>query len=67
MNERILRALYNLGVEAQLDYEQDCPSIAWEETAQGHSWLELQEAISEKLYELADEDDASTWFADELY
>ena len=67
MNERILRALYNLGVEAQLDYEHDCPILPWEETPQGHAWSELQEAISEKLYELADEEDPSTWFADELY
>ena len=67
MNERILRALYNLGVEAQLDYEHDCPILPWEETPQGHAWSELQEAISEKLYELADEEDTSTWFADELY
>ena len=67
MNERILKALYNLGVEAQLDYEHDCPILPWEETPQGYAWLELQEAISEKLFELADEEDPSTWFADELY
>ena len=69
MNERILKALYNMAVDAQLDYEDTDISklIPWEESSHGYSFVELQDAISEKLYELADEDDPSTWFSDELY
>ena len=55
MNERILQALYNLAVDAQMDYEQDCPIIPWEETSRGVSFIELQDAISEALYNLAGE------------
>ena len=69
LNERILRALYNVAVDAQLDYEDTDISklMPWEESSRGYAFVELQEAISELLYELADEDDSSTWFADELY
>ena len=69
MNERILKALYNVAVDAQLDYEDLDISklIPWEESSRGFAFVELQDAISERLYELADEEDPSTWFADELY
>ena len=69
MNERILKALYNVAVDAQLDYEDLDISklIPWEESSRGFAFVELQDAISARLYALADEEASSTWFAAELY
>jgi hypothetical protein len=49
LNKRILHALYNVAVDAQLEYENSGSVIPWEETAQGCSFIELQDAISDAL------------------